>query len=509
MPDDDVTITVTLAEDFHLITRSQGEHTSLAIINCIYNQGTPEEVVQASAFQKVCYVAEPDLGYELSHTVRGESGAVIAAEYAEDEDYGLCWRFVMPDEPVTIETKGTEKTTYAGMDFLGEYRGCEIRTPESHLLTAVRPTLTMEMQANTVFNVRSDDAYAFGFNGCYTYDPSNGEFGYLREFCKKTYGISGTILGEDGLITVEDVVKGISVPTYPYFISKDDFVCTCASDTYASKYLLEVTKNTGKIYYLAEPTYRSVKRAEVQFDEGSSIASACSALVSVDGSPLLRYTLATESAVPVFTYKGTEAGTYTSQDGSGPDLTLDGFGGATLGAARGSYTVESGVVSFTSEDKTVKYLIDPATHTYTPTQDDHAWDGPAHLYAQSDRAYSRDVSSDWIKGDVYVDMDCDYSGSAKPGYALIKLFVPDGYGRREQIVGDCVPYVYDSSAGTLLLSQVLQGKGDDWGQIKRDVTFTVTAQQTLVFSTEYIYSMSSPYKYIYVQGLELQQAPEQ
>lgn len=510
MPGEDVTLTAELEEDLHLITPVQGRHTTLAILNCHYNYGTPEHVIQATAFELVRYTVDAELGYDLTHAALSQSGQRIEAEYKpDDEEYGACWRVPMPDEPLSIETSATEKTTYAGQAFLGEYRGCEIRTPESHLVTAAAPTLTMEMKANTVFNVRSEDSHAFDFDGCYEYDQTEGRFSYLKKFCKKTFGISGSMLDKDALITVEDVVKGVSVPVYTYFVSKEDFGYTCASDTYATRYLLEITRNTGKIYYVAEPGYYSIKRAEVRFDEGSSIASPCSALITVDGSPLLRYTLASEGAVPVFTYKGREAGTYTDQNGSGPDLILDGFGNGTLGATQGEYTVEKGVVSFTADGKTVKYLIDATAHTYSETQADDSWDGPVHLYAQSDYGFNKDLSSDWIKGYVYVDMDRDYSGNAKPGYALIKLFVPERFGSRDEIVGDCVPYVYDKSAGTLVLSQVLQGKSDDWGQVRYDVNFTVSADQTLTFTTEYIYSMSTPNKYIQVLGLELQQAPEE
>ena len=65
----------------------------------------------------------------------------------------------------------------------------------------------------------------------------------------------------------------------------------------------------------------------------------------------------------------------------------------------------------------------------------------------------------------------------------------------------------EKPAGTPIRSPAIEKQEDDWGQIKRDVTFTVTARKTLVFTTEYIYSMGTPYKYIRVLELEVLQAP--
>ena len=106
-------------------------------------------------------------------------------------------------------------------------------------------------------------------------------------------------------------------------------------------------------------------------------------------------------------------------------------------------------------------------------------------------------------------MDIDYSGNPKPRYALIKMLLPDWIGRQFEIISDCVPYIYDPVAGTLVLSQVLQGKPDGWGSLYLDIAFTVTEGKTLVFTTEKVVSLATPKKYIQTLGLELTLAPEE
>lgn len=505
MPEADVVLTAQLAEDLHPITSLQGEHTSLAILNCLYNQGTPDEIVQASAFTLVRYAAQADNGYDIEHFVRTEGGERVEVEWKpDDEEYGPCWRVLMPDEPITIETRATEKGTYAGKEFVGAYRGFEIGT-EPRLISGDALPMNMTIEANTVFRVETDDAHAFAFGGCYVYDEATRQFAFERDKCKDTYAVSGLFFDERAIVQVEDVVYGISRPTYLYFAGKADYTYACACDEYAYRYLVEIASGTEKAYYYFERGYHyDIRRAEAVFDEGTTIAEPSSALVSVDGTPLLRYRLDAPGADPVFVKKGPEAGTYASDDGAGPSLTLDGFGNAVLGTATGTYTVENGIVDFTADDgSTAKYVIDTDALTYTVTQSVEAWDGEAHLYAESDYGYNSSVSKDWIKGEVWLDMDCDLAGNAKAGYAALKMYVPNDFFGKETVVSDCVPYVYDKAAGTLVLSQVAQGKGDGWGQVRRDVAFTVTERKTPVFTTEYIYSMGSPNRFIYVSGLEL------
>ena len=510
MPARNVVLSATTEEDLHLVTKSVGEHTTLSVINCLYNQGTPEEKIQASQFTLVRFLFEAELGYEIECTVRSDSGETLSIFYdPDDENYGACWWVQMPDEPITIATSATEKNSYQGKDFVGTYHGFELHTADQPLLTGSTPALTLELKPNTAFTVVSTDRNAFDFDGMYVYDETADQFDYDRESCEKTYGISGRRLNGEIFLTTSNILD--NKPDYNrfYFTSKEAFDYTCASpDPYDRKFLLEIRKGATTDYYYVDLLNYAWNRVEAAFDQGTSIAGNCSALLTLDGTPLFRYRV-TDGATPIFTYKGSEAGTYRIQSGSGPDLVLDGFGRASLGGQSGDYTIEKGIVSFTADGKTVKFLIDPLGSTYYEVQSDEAWDGPAHLYAESETGYNSEVtSSGWIKGWVNVYMDSDFQGNAKPRYALIQMSLPDMFGRKFDIISDCVPYIYDPQAGTLVLSQVAQGRTDGWGQERRDITFTVTSGKSLVFTTEKVASMTTPNKYIYTLGLELTEAAE-
>ena len=512
MPAQDVTLTATVEEDLHPITPIEGEHTTLAILNCHYNYGTPDHVIQASQYTLVRFRYEVDLGYDIRYVARGESGQEIEIGYnPKDESYGACWFVQMPDEPLTIETVATEKTVYDGKDFVGIYNGIEFFTSGTGLVSGAAPTLAMDLKANASFTVTSTDRNAFDFDGNYTYDEAADKFDCIRETCKKTYGILGWRIGGDMFIRTNNLLEDKPDHNRYYFTARGAYEYTCAaSDSYDQRFLLEIRRGADRTYYYVDMLSYTWDRVDVAFDDGSSIGDRCSALVSRDGTPLFRYVLGTDATAPEFRFKGNEAGSYRLQEGSGPDLTLDGFGGASVGDTPGSYTIEKGIVNFTTDEKTTKYLIDTENYTYYEVQSDEAWDGTMHFYAESDYGYNSDVSStEWVKGWVYLDMDIDYSGNPKPRYALIKMLLPDWIGRQFEIISDCVPYIYDPVAGTLVLSQVLQGKPDGWGSLYLDIAFTVTEGKTLVFTTEKVVSLATPKKYIQTLGLELTLAPEE
>ncbi len=506
MPGEDVTLKAEIDLDLHVVTREQGEHTALAVINCIYNQGTPEEVVQAYIGQLVRYTVSVDIGYELAHRVVSESGEEITPHYApNDPEYGPCWQAQMPDEPITIRTAATEKTDYAGKYFTGAYTGIEFSTPASRIISGSDRPLLMTLKENTAFEVISTDVNSYDFDGCYVYDEASDSFTYIRETCNKTYGLKGIHMDGDMFIEIPNIIDNKPDYSRYYYTSKTGFDYTCAADEYNQKFLLEITKGGVKSYYYAEPQYRKFDRAEVRFDAGSSLSGPSSALVSVGGTPLLRYTLESAGGSPVFAYKGKEAGIYAPQSGYGPSLTLDGFGRGTVGDTEGTYSVLGGIVTFTADGGTTKYLIDPVNLTYYEVKSDAPWDGASHYYGESEYGYNSDVSSsEWVKGWVHVYMDKDAMGNDKPRYASIKMYLPDRFGRQESIISDYVPYIYDPAAGTLVLSQVVQGKGDGWGQERRDISFTVSDDgRTMTFVTDYVYSLGTPNKYIYTLGLAL------
>lgn len=509
MPACAVRLTARVDEDLHLITPIQGEHTRLNILNCHYNYGTPDHIIQCSQFGIVRVRYEADLGYEAQCVARTESGQALEMIHnPADADYGPCWWIEMPDEPIQIETTATEQNLYEGRNFVGQYLGFELHTSDNVLVTGVAPTLEMHLKANASFAITSTDRNAFDFDGMYVYDEVDGGFTSERETCKKTYAASGRNLNGEMFIQINNLIEDKPDHNRYYFTSKEPYEYTCASpDNYNRKFLLEIRKGADVTHYYVDLLAYTWNKVEAAYDRGTTIAQSCSALILSDDIPLFRYTLE-DGDTPRFTFKGKEAGTYRDKDGTGSDLVLDGFGGARMDDLSGSYTIENGVVDFAAAEQEAKYLIDPVAMTYYEVASDKAWDGPAHLYARSEYGYNSDVSPGWIEGTVSLDMDCDIQGNDKPRYARIKMELPNFFGMMFNIVYDAVPYIYDPDAGTLVLSQVIQGKPDGWGQIRGDIAFRVTERKTLVFTTERVTSMTSPNQYIQTLDLELTTAPQ-
>lgn len=508
MPEAAATVQIGMDIDFHLITPQQGEHTTLAILNCHYNYGTPEHIIQAFMGQFVRYTVTAEIGYELKQSVRGESGADIPFHWKEnDAEYGACWRFLMPDEPVTVIAEAVEKSLYDGKPFVGDYKGYELFTPDNRLIAIATPTTEFSLKANTVFTMKSDDRNAFDFDGCYLFDEAAGTFAYDRETCHKTYGAQGDLLEEGDLaVKVRNIVDDKPDNNRYYIVSKTECPVVCASDEYHVKYLTELDKGGTKVYYYTE--YGTTSKVDLAFDAGTSIGEASSALVRRDGEILFRYTLDAAGGTPVFRYLGREAGTYTLADA--PDLVLDGFGGATVGDRTGTYTIEGGIATFTSGETVTKYLIDPINKTYYEVKSDVAWDGTAtHFYGKGAYGYNSSVSSSWVECDATLDLDRDMNGQVKERYASIRMTVPNDFFGRDMIVSDCVPYIYDPATGSLILPQVLQGKKGAWGQERRDIELRVSEdKQTITFVTEYIYSLTSPNKYVYTTDIEMTEPAE-
>lgn len=508
MPEAAATIHIGMDIDYHPITPQQGEHTTLAILNCHYNYGTPEHIIQAFMGQFVRYTVTAEIGYELRQSVRGESGSDVPFAWEDhDDEYGACWRFIMPDEPVTVIAEAVEKSLYDGKPFVGDYKGYELFTPENRLISIVTPTTEFSLKANTVFTMKSTDRNGFDFDGCYAFDEAAGTFAYDRATCHKTYGAEGALIDDDDLsVCVRNTVDDKPDNNRYYIFSKRECSFVCASDPYHVKFLMELDKGGTKVYYYSE--YGSVSKVDVAFDAGSSIGEASSMLVRRDGEILFRYTLDAAGGTPEFRYLGREAGTYTLA--GGPDLVLDGFGGATVGDRTGTYTIEGGIVTFTSGETAIKYLIDPLAMTYYEVKSDVAWDGTAnHFYGKGAYGYNSSVSSSWIECDATLDLDRDMNGQVKERYASIRMSVPNDFFGRDMIVSDCVPYIYDPDSGSLILAQVLQGKKGAWGQERRDIELRVSEdKQTITFVTEYVYSLSSPNKYVYATDIQMTEPTE-
>ena len=147
------------------------------------------------AGQPVKFVWYSDYGYDGTLKITSASGDDVPYEYVtDDKDFGTCWLCIMPAEPITIETVGTEKTTFAGRAFVGDYKGFPISVGDNGVLQSAEPTFSLNLAANSSFHATVSGEKTFG--GCYTFDDATNRFSYDDAYSadvwgRRTYGVSG------------------------------------------------------------------------------------------------------------------------------------------------------------------------------------------------------------------------------------------------------------------------------------------------------------------------------
>ena len=165
--------------------------------------------------------------------------------------------------------------------------------------------------------------------------------------------------GGDAFVYINDLIDDKPDNVKYYFTSTADFeFVSAASDSYGSRYLIELNRAGAKKLVLcrAWDPERPAGRSGIR--EGASIGENSEATVSDETAALFRYSYDPETGIPVFTLRGKEAGTYRPGSGSGPELTLDGFGHAVYGDAEGAYTLQGSVVAFVSGAERSEFAID-------------------------------------------------------------------------------------------------------------------------------------------------------
>ena len=147
------------------------------------------------AGQPVKFVWYSDYGFDGTLKITSASGDDVPYEYVtDDKDFGTCWLCIMPAEPITIETVGTEKTTFAGRAFVGYYKGFPISVGDNGVLQSAEPTFSLNLAANSSFHATVSGEKTFG--GCYTFDDATNRFSYDDAYSadvwgRRTYGVSG------------------------------------------------------------------------------------------------------------------------------------------------------------------------------------------------------------------------------------------------------------------------------------------------------------------------------
>ena len=500
MPEGPAVVEGFTAVEYHVIEREWDEHCVISMLDCINHQGTAEEFCSQKTEGIVHFIYKCDLGYDVTCTVTGiktgknYTGDVFWSLAAESHLYQDSWAFYMPDEPVLIKAVSKEKTTYAGADFAGSYKGYWVTLGQNKIYSSSEPTMALELCQNTAYYVTSTDANAYDFAGIYS--VNDGKIAADREADKKgDYALRGQVLENGFAFAIIDYLLVDNVDNRRfYFNGKNDFSFVCAADYSDNRFLLEANQGGQKTWYFVERDNQSIKKAEVTFISGSSLGETCEAMVTVEGgiafnqTEAFKYTYANGSA-PVFTYTGKEAGTYTSAKGE--TLVLDGLGNANYNGTEGTYTIESGVVTFTDkEGKQTKMTTDANAKTFTVVVE--ASEETLKALAAEYKTTTAKISINGVEsetGSVYVAFDKDYYGNAKAGYAAVKITYVSK-GSTSEIVGDVKKYVVDEEARTVTLPGVVQGDGVNNNKTtKKDIVFKISDDfKTLTLVNEYVYS---------------------
>lgn len=499
MPEGPAVVKGVMKDEYHVIDREWDDNCVIYMLDCINYQGTEKEFCSQVKGKLVHFIYKWDLGYDVKCKVIGKnsgkdySGGVYWSIAAENHLYQDCWAFAMPDEPVVIKATSTERAVYEGQEFIGSYKGYLMTSGESRIITSSDPDMNLDLRTSGAYFAKSDDVNGYDFSGIYT--VQDGSIDYDRENVRGSHAISGKILENDyAFIIVEDIINNKIDNTRFYLVGKNDFRYTCATDSeYATRFIVEADGNGSKSWYFVERDTKSVKELSAEFISGSALAEDSEVIMSADGKPYLKYTYV-KGGIPAIKYCGKEAGSYTSADSQ--TLVLDGFDSATYNGAKGSYTIESSIVTYTDADGNVtSFNINTNDRTFKVISDSSD--------ITLDPVYS--TSTAWISVDgtqrqdgmIKICFNSDYSGkNYKEGYAVIKITYMDT-GREQEMVGTCNPFIIDEANRTVTLTQILVGTGA-WRTERKDLVLNISADgKTLTFQDEVIYSTSSPYIFCY------------
>ncbi len=518
MPGENVTTSATFSEDNRLLISKNIENVFLWILNA-YDENNPE-IPSSEPERQVGFHFNVELGYEFTEEapeVRGDESNKIQYTYWNPDgtlngySYVPCWTFSMPDEPVTINVLATEKTTYADKDFTGDYKGYQIAALGEQMISGAS-TLALNLDGNTSYSVTSTDVNRLNFRGEYIMDETNKKFNYdeeriydpaydTQDISMYSHGLSGQVL-EDGdlFIWATDLVTDRAENIRFYYASKEDCSYTCASrDIYGKYCLLEVIKSNGTQYYLFDGYYNTLTKAEVEFISGTTIGGDAVALVSVDGVVRYKYSHTTGNA-PIFTESDKVNGTYTGSNG---ELTLDGFGNATIGGQSGTYTLSDSktLATVTVGGVETTYVINTSAKTYT-VFDPNAWMGPKKFYAETTGIVDGATASSRIT----VLLDAKYfneSTEALGEGAIIAEIAPTPGSWQKVFTTTMSAYRYDAEAKTLTFEKIRTRTDLSQTENYNPVTFKVSDDlQTLTSTHDVLYNQSG-LTYINLKDVEI------
>lgn len=488
----------TVGNEYMEIQRQHEENAVVVMLDCINNDhlidaSKPLDWTAATAGKKVHFDIRGTIGFDFSYEVKGlYTGKVysdipgfVFVDAKEDNLLGVnALAFRMPNEPVVIRAIATERTTYEGCDFVGDYQGYAVNPTEELFSNTAEPSLTMSLLANGSNHVSSTDGMKYDFADLYDFNVESNSFKHHIEELDEdedpnlsfrdqpAYGTNGRFLNDRYVLAeIHDFNDDRLENTRCYLVSKQPFSCTVAQrDASQFQTLIEAVGTDGDKawFFLTDYGYRGTV-ASLEFLYGNSISTACEALVSYDGEVRLKYTY-NPGSNPVFTLRSSEAGTYSHESGTLPDISLDGFGTATIDGTEYPYSASGSFVTVTLSDGTCYYLLDMQQHTYSVITP-NAWEGPASFSNDSVHgAYCDEEANN--KNSVSLLLDRNLMGEDREGYASLSVNITRPGGSISAI-SDCRPYIYDRENRQLWLTNVLVGDGKG-GSVRTNLLFQLS-----------------------------------
>ena len=499
MPDCPVTVTGVTEENQLIIERTWDENCVIVMLDCINNQGTPEEYCSQAPGELVHFIERHDLGFEVELSVKGiESGIDYSSEIfwslAEDSHlYQDSWAFFMPEESVVINGSSTENNTYANEPFIGTYTGASICIGTNNIFSPTSHQMSLTLKASTAYSFVTTDENSYECEGLYTY--AQNRFDYDIESCTNDTGIRGQFLNDDFIfIEAHYLIYDNVDNTRYYFGGKSDFEYSCvARDQYGTFFLIEANKDNQLFHFYLDVEKRTISAVNLEFEYGNSIIEDCSAKVFQNEELFLKYKY-TQDETPTFIYKGKEFGSYTSEnDGT---LFLDGFGEGEYNGTKSPYTISGTIVTFGEGEEALQFNINLNNRTFSIINNSEGW-GEYSVYSLNGAQISLSGTTS-SNGVVTIRIDQNLMGNSKEGYAAIQIQYPGSFGRLSDMIADCQPYFYDASTSTLTITNVLQGTGSGYSSERKDVVLKVSSDgKSMTFVADYIYSTSSPYEYLF------------
>lgn len=465
MPNQTATLSSGTELDYHYIYPSSTDGGYVTMLNSCFDwdAALEDRVYQNFLNNKVKFWWGPELGYDATLTVQSASGEDLEYYYTDDEDAGECWVFLMPDEDAYIDVKATEKTTYLGRDFVGDYKGYPLTMGENQITSMTEPVMDLTLMYNTKFTVKSTDTNAFDFEGQYTFNDEKNTYASQIETSYVDLwnignGLRGTWFANgDTYFAVRDLTDDKYENARFYFVSNADCTTDMACDIYGNHYIVGLNKAAGTTYYHVINQESSATEVTLNFLSGTSIVGPCVADVLENGVPIMRYSVDSVGATPVFTYVGKELGTYSPASGSGETLVLDGFGGATYGGQTATYTIQSAVIQLAVNTDTLVVVLDMNHYTYEIV-DNAEWTGASTFTNTDATAYcDGDVAKSQY---ITIMMNKQVNGKEREGYASIVASLSDTKGSWHTVCSTGGAYVYSLYDRTLTITRVLVGTAD-------------------------------------------------